>query len=261
VPCETGGETEGYLAGAPPLGLGPAAAIREAGRRAIRRESPESPENFEEYTMSSTLLKSIASAMILATSCVLPGCISTNGIDESDGARADEAAAVEGETGEAEMALDPEAGNLFRLKVKHTGMCIEPVGDVDGVPLVQKECTCGLPEADDAQSFRKVVTGDGTIRLKHEKTGLYVYIAGPSMDNGGIAVLLTYDATRLNGRFAVGAPDLALFHELKVVDSGRCAAIVGAFHGDNVALYQWGASCVGDHQKFMFDYGDPCCPW
>lgn len=208
---------------------------------------------------TTTTTKSILGAILLATMAVLPGCIEPLSATESDGA-SDEEEPTEVGTGESEQPLEVADGNTFRLKVKHSRDCMQPVGAIPGTPLVQRDCTSGPPASNDPQSFERIVAANGAIRLKHVMTGLCVYIAGPSMDNGGGSVLLTCDVNRLNGTFAEGPLDAEQFRSLTVTDSGKCLAIIGQYHGDGVLLYQWGTNCTYDHTKFHFDYDSAVTP-
>jgi hypothetical protein len=125
-------------------------------------------------------------------------------------------------------------------------------------PLLQRQCNGNALNANNSQTWELTSTGGASYQFKHPRTGKCLYMAGPTTENGGIAVLhhcsVPIPTTK---QFTVGAAGPNLWGNLTPVYSGRCLNIVGSSAVECGALYQWSAApwgaCPHPAQQFRLE--------
>lgn len=187
--------------------------------------------------------------------------------DEVEGVRGEEAPEVSEELSEGEAPVSESNPVYFRLMSEQVRfgtnkkLCFEPLEDVSGAPLVQKECNNSGLGPNNRQAFHKTPNLGNRIQyvVKDKQTGLdlCVHMAGgpPALSNGVVAVLFQCDGTRPNQVFYNTDPDPAGGVALIAQHSHRCLTVFGGLDSDLAILYQFDLypswACDKAHQRWI----------
>jgi hypothetical protein len=168
--------------------------------------------------------------------------------------------------GEAEQAImtGPEEvtppvlnqNTPYRIRIQVTGKCLDLPSPVLvlGEPLVQRTCNQQpLDNSNNTQAFRFVQVQGNLYLMKpyHQTdTDLCIYSSGPSMDNGGNAIVGNCNgnpqtARQLELRAYTDSTQTSpwdSFVTLSFEHSSRCLTLAGSFPGDFAAIVQYGTT-------------------
>jgi len=218
--------------------------------------------------MKTTSLKSTFSMMILSAASLLLGC-NQMAIDESEAVEDPSDVVTKEHVAATEQALvtPPVADGNYRIRGLNADMCLDiPQGCDDpsnpdtclSAPIIQRPCNGNALNGNNTQSFEFTSMGEANYQIKHPRTGKCLYMAGPTTENGGIAVLhycaVPVPATK---QFVVGASGPNVYGTITPLHSGRCLNIVGSSKVECAALYQWSSTpwgaCSNAAQQFRLE--------
>lgn len=198
-------------------------------------------------TLSRTLVSlALAISTVGPVACIRPAA----GLDESEDPWASSEPKEESkeDVTSVEEAL---AVDYFRVvserKRDATGddLCLEPLDNVAGAPVLQKKCNNNPLGPSNTQAFFKSVTQgyrmQYALKDKNSNVDLCLQAAGgtPAISKGVVATLFNCLSDRPNQVIWTSPADAAGYSALAFDHSHRCLTVMGALDADQVITYQF----------------------
>lgn len=141
------------------------------------------------------------------------------------------------------------AGNIpdgtYRLTVRLDGKALEAAGTAAGSPVRKSTYSGGTH-----QQWTITHLGGGQYSLRNVQSGLYLEVAGGSLDNGVRFQLAPYNGGD-HQKFAF-LPSGEGYHRLAAVHSGKAADVVNRSTAEGAAIEQWRYS-LGTNQQWRLE--------
>ncbi|MFF3921282.1 RICIN domain-containing protein [Paenibacillus lactis] len=150
--------------------------------------------------------------------------------------------------GGGDSAVLPD-GNIpdgtYRFIVRHTGKAMHPSGTVSGSGIEQRASDGGT-----AQHWRVTHLGGGQYSIQNVNSGLYLQIAGASLDHGALFQLAQHSNSD-HQRFAF-IPVGDGYHRITPVISNKPADVKDISAADGAPIMQW-RYILGHHQQWRLE--------